>query len=65
MAIKKYKYKTYDVSCDDQSDSLSINGKAITISKHNSKYLTNELPYQYFNSLEEIAESIIDNSPNY
>jgi len=65
MAMKNYRYKEVSIEYNDETHSLSIDGKSVKVTFINGKYLCDELPYQYYESLQKLAESIVDSSPNY
>ena len=65
MPNRTYSYKNVTIEYDTQSSKLLINGKEVHLTFNDNKYWTDELPYQHFDDLEEIAESLIDNSPNH
>ena len=50
----------------DEAENLSINGQPIAVTKsQDGKFLSDLLPYGHYDSLSELAEHVIDFSPDY
>ena len=50
----------------DEAEKLLINGQPIAVEKtKDGKYLSDLLPYGHYDSLSELAEDLIDFSPDY
>lgn len=65
MAKVKKTFQEVSYEVDSENHELSIDDKKVEIIKEGDQYLSAELPYQYFDNLDEIAECLISCSPNY
>lgn len=58
-------FKGHDYAIDEEGKIL-INGQAIEVEKtDDGRYLSPNLPYQSYSSLQQLVEQLIDSSPDY